>query len=411
MAQYQLTEITAEEFDKFASKHELGSMFQDSRWAKVKSDNWRAKFVALKSKGTIQVASLILIRQLPLGFRMWYLPRGPLFNVKNEEYLKVFSQELKQLARSERCLLIKADPNIVVNSTTFAKAREIANEPRDTKLISTFQSAGWMHFGFNKAMSDTIQPRFNAVFYIENDWEKKIAKKTRKFIRRGEEMGIKVEAIDLDRIDDFTNLIQATAKAKNISLRDRTYFYKIKQTFGDNCLLALTTFDPKEYQKIATRKLQQIDDKIAQTDAGSRTILNQLTSQKQGTERTKAEADSIAKKHKDTIHLNASLSILSHGQLEMLYSGMDRDFDKFYAPHIADKWRIAWAEKRGAKTANFGGIDGSLSDSLSKFKAVFGSNVDEFVGEFNLYTYPLISHAFDKFLPGIKKLVLKIKRR
>lgn len=411
LSDFTFAQITAQEFDRFAQTHQLGSMFQDSRWAKVKSDNWQAKFVALKSGDKIVVASLVLIRSLPLKFQMWYLPRGPLFDSTKPAELKLFSEKLKQLAQLERCLLLKIDPNLIIKSTSFEAAKAAIDQPRPTDLVELFQSAGWRHFGFNKAMKDTIQPRFNATFYITENWESKIAKKTRKFIRKGEELGVTVKEIGLERIDDFVKLIQATADAKQISLRSQDYFTKIKQTFGDDCLLTLTTFDPLAYQKRAEQKLAEIETKLAQTDPNSHTILNQLKPQKQAAERLKVEADTIAKEHKNTIYLSASLSILNHGQLEMLYSGMDRKFDKFYAPHIADKWRIAWAEKHGAKTANFGGIDGSLNDSLSKFKAVFGTNVDEYIGEFNLYTYPILSWSFDKLLPRAKKLLLKLRRR
>lgn len=410
MRDYKFTTISADQFDKFASRHSLGSMFQDSRWAKVKSDNWQAKFVALKINNKIVIASLILIRSLPFGFTMWYLPRGPLFDPKKTEDLAEFTTYLKQLARSHRAILIKSDPNLLVSSSSFEKARQGVDKPRQSDYVGKLKQAGWRHLGYTQAMSDTIQPRYNAVFYIENDWEKKISKKTRKFINRGESMGIEVKEVGLDRIDDFATIIDLTAKAKQISLRDRDYFTKIKQAFGDDCLLAIANFDPQLYQQRAEANLKEIQAKIVSTSPESRTILTQLTSQEAGAKRTKAEADELAKQYKKIIPINASLSVLSHNQLEMLYSGLDRRFDRFYAPHIADKWRIAWAEKRGGKRANFGGIEGTLDDSLSKFKAVFGSNVDEFIGEFNLYTYPVLSWIFDRLVPKAKSILKHLRR-
>lgn len=403
---YSFTTISAQEFDKITKKHPLGSMFQDSRWAKVKSDNWQAKFVALKFDNKIIATSLILIRSLPLGFTMWYLPRGPLFNLKKPNELERFSNELKKLARKKHCLLVKADPNIIINSSSFSEARTNFNTTRDTKLIELFEAAGWRHFGFNKAMKDTIQPRFNARFYFDDDKpvEKKFTKKIRQQIRKWQNLGVTTREIGLKEIDDLAAVMEATAEAKQISLRDSSYFRKLKESFGDDCLLTITSIDSKTY----LTKIQSNYDKLIKNQTS---IGIQKQRQIDSTKKLLSEAKELVKKHKTPINLSASVSILANQELNMLYAGMSRKFRQFYATHVTNLWRLNWAKKRGAHWANFSGIEGTLNDSLSEFKEAFGTNVDEYIGEFNLYTYPILSWLFDQLLPVTKKLVLKLRRR
>ncbi len=399
-----LTEIDASEFTKFAKKHPLGSMFQDPRWAKVKSDHWRAKFVALKFNNQIAVASLILIRSLPLGFTMWYLPRGPLFDPEKPEELQKFSNELRKLARKEKCLLIKVDPNIIIKSSSFNEARANLNSACDTGLVELFQSAGWRHFGFNKAMKDTIQPRLNARFYFdEQPIEKKFTKKIRQQIRKWQNLGVATREIDLKQIDDLTTVMESTAEAKQISLRDSAYFRQLKESFGDDCLLTITSIDPQAY----LAKIQANYDELTKnsTDIGA-----QKQRQIDSAKKLLKEARELAKKYKKPINLSASVSILASQELNMLYAGMDRNFRQFYATHVTNLWRLNWAKEHGARWANFSGVEGTLNDSLSEFKEAFGANVDEYIGEFNLYTYPILSWAFDKLLPTAKKLFLKLCR-
>ena len=402
----KLAEITGAEFDKFSQKHKMGSMFQDSRWAQVKADNWQAKFVALKSANKIVVASLILIRTLPLGFRMWYMPRGPLFDKENSDPLKNFSDQLKLLARQERCILVKIDPNLSISSSSFSDARARVYDKRDQTLVNVFQSAGWRHFGFNKAMTDTIQPRFSAVRYFDKktDLVQGIAKKHRQQIRKWQNLGVTTREAGLDEIDDLMTVMNYTAQAKNISLRDKQYFTRLKKSFGDDCLLTITSIDPKTHLRLAK---SQHADLLEKSPAPSKNQSQQITA----AQKILDDAEELANKHKQAINLSVSVSLLANKELNMLYASMNREFRQFYATHIANVWRIEWAQRRGADRANLGGIDGSLSDTLSEFKSALGANVNEHIGEFNLYTYPILSWVFDKLLPTVKKTLLKFKHR
>lgn len=403
-------EISAQDFDKFARQHELASMFQDSRWAKLKDDIWSAKYLGLVKGEKIQIASLVLVRRLPLGLNFWYLPRGPLFDPKQATDLKEFSLELRKFVRRHKAVLIKADPNILLKSETFAEASKHINETRQSKLVDDFKNAGWKHFGYNLAMGDTIQPRHSAVLYLDENWQNRATSKLRQYIRKAENMGIETETIGIDEISRFAKIMQKTAQDKGISLRNEAYFRKIKETFGDDCIVAISTIEASEWQKNSSDKLKQIAKNLQNPKLNQQQI-NDLKARRKSAEENLTLAQNALEQKQTKIDLACSLGLVAGDRLEMIYGGMDRAFSKLNASHVVDFWLIDWAQKQGLKTASIGGIEGDLSDKLSEFKRAFGCNVDEHIGEFSLYTFAGPSWIFDKVLPKIKHTLSKLRRK
>ena len=75
--------------------------------------------------------------------------------------------------------------------------------------------------------------------------------------------------------------------------------------------------------------------------------------------------------------------------MEMLYAGMNDDFKKFYPQYLLYPKVFQDAYQDGIVWANMGGVEGSLDDGLTKFKANFSPTIEEFIGEFNLPVSPL----------------------
>ena len=92
-------DVAISEFDEFALKHPLNNLFQDSRWAEVKKESWSSLRTGLRVDGVLVGVSLILIRKLPLGLAMWYLPRGPLFDFDDPTTVKEYLNHLVAFAK------------------------------------------------------------------------------------------------------------------------------------------------------------------------------------------------------------------------------------------------------------------------------------------------------------------------
>ena len=68
--QYQFIEqVDAKEHDAFVSKHELCNLLQSSSWGLVK-ENWKHTIVGVKYQNQLVASCMILIKPLPLGYRI-----------------------------------------------------------------------------------------------------------------------------------------------------------------------------------------------------------------------------------------------------------------------------------------------------------------------------------------------------
>ena len=97
MAYTFTTNITKDEHDAFVTVHEYCNLLQSASWAKVK-DNWKSLLAGVRDGNNKLVASsLVLIKPLPLGFTMYYLPKGPVMDFHNQEIINTYFVGLKKL--------------------------------------------------------------------------------------------------------------------------------------------------------------------------------------------------------------------------------------------------------------------------------------------------------------------------
>ena len=81
MYRYQIG-IPTLEYDQFVKEHELANVLQSSAWEKVKSD-WNHEKFGVYEEGKLLAVASILIKSLPLGYKMFYIPRGPILDYRD----------------------------------------------------------------------------------------------------------------------------------------------------------------------------------------------------------------------------------------------------------------------------------------------------------------------------------------
>ncbi|UNT93967.1 aminoacyltransferase [Allobaculum sp. Allo2] len=82
----------------------LCNLLQSYNWAAVKS-NWDHLHCGLYKNDTLCATALVLIKALPFGFTMMYIPRGPILDYDDPEVIKQFFDGLKKSdAAIKRCL-------------------------------------------------------------------------------------------------------------------------------------------------------------------------------------------------------------------------------------------------------------------------------------------------------------------
>lgn len=106
VAFYSKIGISAQEHDQFVKQHQQVNLLQSSSWAAVKNQ-WQNERIGI-FQGDNQVASMsLLIKPLPLGMTMIYIPRGPVMDYTNAELVAFTIKTLKAYGKKKRALLIK----------------------------------------------------------------------------------------------------------------------------------------------------------------------------------------------------------------------------------------------------------------------------------------------------------------
>ena len=386
MYRYQIG-IPTLEYDQFVKEHELGNVLQSSAWEKVKSDWNHERLGVYEGEKLLAVAS-ILIKSLPFGYKMFYIPRGPILDYGDTELLSFVIQSIKSYARSKRAIFVTFDPSICLSQHLVNQDKR--EYPENLALVETLGQLGVKWSGQTAEMDDTIQPRIQAKIYKENFEEDKLSKSTRQAIRTARNKGLEVQYGGLELLDSFSELMKKTEKRKDIHLRNEVYYKKLLDNFKDEAYITLATLD-------VSKRSQELEEQLAKNRALEETFTestrtSKVEAQKKEKERLLEEL-TFLQEYMDAgqarVPLAATLSLEFGTTSVNLYAGMDDDFKRYNAPILTWYETARYAFERGMLWQNLGGVENSLNGGLYHFKEKFNPTIEEYLGEFTMPTHPL----------------------
>ena len=388
MYRYQIG-IPTLEYDQFVKDHELVNVLQSSAWEEVKSDWQHEKFGVYRGDKLLSTAS-ILIKTLPLGYRMFYIPRGPVLDYKDAELLNFVLQSIKSYARSKRAIFVIFDPSICLSQSSIK--HEKIEYPENMAIIENLQRMGVRWSGKTDGMGDTIQPRIQAKVYKENFTEDKLCKSTKQTIRSARNKGVEIQIGRDELLESFSFLMKKTEKRKDIHLRNEAYYKKLLDNFKDKAYITLATLD-------IAKRLRELEEQLAKNLAleeafTESTRTSKVEAQKKEKERLVEERDFLQRylnEEKSNIPLAATLSLEFGNTSVNLYAGMDDAFKRYNAPILTWYETARYAFERGMVWQNLGGVENSLNGGLYHFKEKFNPTIEEYLGEFTMPTHPLYS--------------------
>ena len=386
MYRYQIG-ISSLEHDRFIEQHELVNILQSSAWEKVKSDWNHERLGVYEGKKLLAVAS-ILIKSLPLGYKMFYIPRGPILDYRDTELLKFVLQSIKSYARSKRAVFVTFDPSICLSQSLINQ--EKTEYPENLAIIDSLQQMGVKWSGKTEEMGDTIQPRIQAKIYKENFEEDKLSKSTKQAIRTAQNKGVEIQFGGTELLAPFSFLMKKTEKRKEIHLRNEDYYKKLLDNFKDKAYITLATLD-------VSKRSQELEEQLAKNRALEETFTestrtSKVEAQKKEKERLLEEL-TFLQEYIDAgqarVPLAATLT-LEFGQTSVnLYAGMDEDFKRYKAPILTWYETARYSFERGILWQNLGGVENALDGGLYRFKTNFNPTIEEYLGEFTMPTHPL----------------------
>lgn len=397
--------IDKKEFNDFVQNHPYCNLLQSYQWADVK-ENWDHIHTGVYDENHDLVATgLVLIKNLPLGFTMFYLPRGPIMDYKNKALLKYYFSELKRIAKKRHCLFIKIDPTIHVNDYKSNEYNE--NRYSDTqKYIDTFNMIGAQHHGFTMHISDTIQPRFQSNVYNEKDWQENLPKHTKRLIKDADKRNVRIITGQSELVDEFSRLVELTEERKGVALRNKEYFELLLKTYPEGSVIFLAMCNLKDLSKKAHERKESLEKEIENTPDNAKKKIRKLQEQMNSTLKDIKEFDEMLQEMEHPegdVAIAGILSIQYGSTCEMLYAGMDERFKKFMPQYKEYVENFKWAFDRGCVWSNMGGVEGTLDDGLTKFKDNFNPMINEFIGEFDLPVNKLLFKPAQKAYEMIKK--------
>ena len=386
MYRYQIG-IPTLEYDQFVKEHELVNVLQSSAWEEVKSDWQHEKFGVYQVDKLLATAS-ILIKTLLLGYRMFYIPRGPVLDYKDAKLLNFVLQSIKSYARSKRAIFVIFDPSICLSQSLINQ--EKTEFPENLAIIDSLQQMGVRWSGKTEEMGDTIQPRIQAKIYKENFEEDKLSKSTKQAIRTARNKGVKIQFGGTELLESFSFLMKKTEKRKEIHLRNEAYYKKLLDNFKEDSYITLTSLDVSKRLRELEEQLEK--NRVVAEKFNDATKPSKIQENIKEKERLEEEIDFLQgymNMGKSNIPLAATLSLEFGTTSVNLYAGMDDDFKRYNAPILTWYETARYAFERGMVWQNLGGVENSLNGGLYHFKEKFNPTIEEYLGEFTMPTHPL----------------------
>ena len=381
------TNIDAKTHDDFVKQSPLCNLLQSSNWAKIK-DNWDSCITGVYQKDKLVASGLILIKHLPLSFTMMYIPRGPIMDYENKELVKFYLKELKKWAKTKHCLFISFDPAIKLREFDL----DHKDKPDDQKalsIIADLQNNKAIYKGKTLKIEETIQPRFHMGLYYTDDLNSHLPKSTIKSCKAAIKRHVNVKVADHNEVEKFAKMIELTEKHKNVHLRNEEYFRKILDVYKEDATLYLADVNVNTYKKELEDSIKAANDTL-QNETATNNAKNKTLQTIKNSEKELITINDLASKYPNDTIIAGGLMVGFGNTCEMLYAGRNDDFNSFRPQYYLYTKKIEHSFKQGYQYVNMGGIEGTLDDGLSKFKANFNPVIIEYVGEFDLPVMPLL---------------------
>ena len=109
------TELTEKEFNEFSNNYPNSLFFQSSYWGELKKfTGWKYFLVGLKKENSIEAASLLLAKKIPIINKyIFYCPRGYLIDYNNYDLLKKYTDEIIKFVKKKNGIFIKINPLVI----------------------------------------------------------------------------------------------------------------------------------------------------------------------------------------------------------------------------------------------------------------------------------------------------------
>jgi len=205
-------------------------LLQTREWYLIKAPiGWSPlPYIWEDENGNCQAACLILKRQIIILPRIMhasilYAPKGPLLDWSDPSLVERILIDLKKIARAEKSLFIKIDPDVIYGTGVPGTIDESTNNQGIDFQNALIQS-GW-HFSENQ-----IQFRNSVIIDLKKTDDQilgRMKQKTRYNIRLAEKKGVVIRSGNLNDSAMLYKMYAETSLRNGFTIRERQYYERV----------------------------------------------------------------------------------------------------------------------------------------------------------------------------------------
>ncbi len=202
---------------------------QTWQWGRIKAAyGWQPQPWVWQHHGGPAAAALVLKRRLGPGLSVLYLPRGPLLDWTQEDLQEQVLEDLQSLARRQRALWLKIDPDLPVAFGEPGSPEEHPHPPGQAAQ-KALSRRGWRYSSEQVQFPNTVWVDLTA---DERTILARMKQKTRYNIRLATRKGVRVRVAQQAADWDWLYRMYAdTAQRDGFLIRPRAYYRRVWQVF------------------------------------------------------------------------------------------------------------------------------------------------------------------------------------
>lgn len=393
----KIISLEKEAFDQFAKTHKYRNFYQTSAYGELmKKEGFGINYLGfLNNSNELIGAALFLHKEIMLGFKYAYAPRGMLIDYTDSDFMQELTEKLQKLLFKQHFIYIKIDPPIHC-SERKSDGEIISYNPEINNILEILKHAGFKHRGFNLYF-ETLKPRWNAIIKLTASNKRLFAnfsKSVRNKIRKAERTGVEVYQGTREDIPIFFEFVKKKHK------RSLAYYQNLYDTFGsEKAEVYFAKLNTEKYVIDAKQKYEQELNRneelneMMQTYRGKnvRSILNEKMESDRLLNKYKNEmvyATKLLQDHPEGITIGAMWIIKFDQTIHMLIEGYNKNFSRFN-PNYLLKWALIQKyNNEHYLYFNLNGIVGEFKKEnkykgLNESKLGFSATAMEYIGEFD----------------------------
>lgn len=395
----KIVKLNSAQFDKFASTHRYRNYFQSSMYGNLMSKfGYRSQYLGIvNDQNKLIGATLIIYKEVFMGNKIAYAPRGILFNYENSENIEELALKLKKVLGKQGFMLLRIDPYIPLTIRDSDGTIMNFNNKGNT-IIENLKKNNFSYKG-KTLYFETEKPRWEALVLLQKDIREifaKLDKRTRNKIRKATSSGVEIK---IDENKNVNKLFEFVGKKDKKPL---SYYKEMCNCFEDNIDIYYAYLNTETFLINSRRSYEKeveyngtLAEKIQDTTLDEKERDNYLNK--------KMESDKLITSHKknlllatdllksnpDGLQIAATMVIKYDNAAYIFTEGLDEEYGYLNASYLI-KWQlINDYNNQGLKYLNLNAIVGEFEQKneysgLNEAKLGFNATVTEYIGEFDI---------------------------